>query len=100
MFVQENSNMGVDTYVSIDSPHWGVYLSNWGGDLAALAIDYEAAHQMYHGDSAYDDLYGWLYAVEHTEYFRNQVNGPMNTCAIALSDGTADWTVHWGDLIT
>lgn len=99
MFVQENSSMGVDTYVSIDSPHWGVYLSDWAGDLAALAIDYEAAHQMYHGDRAYDELYDWLYAVEHTDYFKRHVNGPMNTCAIALSDGTQDWKVYWGDLL-
>lgn len=100
MFVQENDRMGVDSYVSIDSPHWGVYLSNWAGDLAALAIDYEAAHQMHHGDPAYKELYGWLYAVESTESFKRTVNRPMNTCAIALSDGSNGyWKVNWGDLL-
>jgi hypothetical protein len=100
MFVQEHSSMGVDTYVSIDAPHWGVYLSDWAGDLAAMAIDYKAAHQMYHGDPAYDELYGWLYAVESTESFKQNVNGPMNTCAIALSDGTQGyWKVDWADFL-
>ncbi len=98
MFVQELSDMGVDTYVSIDSPHWGVQLSNWAGDLAALAIDYPAAHQMHRGDPAYKEHYGWLRRVERSDWFRENVNGPMNTCAVALSDGTGEWKVSWDDL--
>jgi hypothetical protein len=97
MFVQEASDMGVDTYVSIDSPHWGVYLSQWAGDLAALAIDYTAAHQMHHGDPAYKEHYRWLRQVERTPWFRTRVNDPMSTCAIALSDGTGEWEVEWAD---
>jgi len=100
-FAHENSSMGVDTYVSIDSPHWGVYLSNWVGDLAGLAIDYEAAHQMHHGDPAYAEHYGRLRNIESSPYFKNQVNGPMNTCAIALSDGSEGfWEVSWHDQLT
>ncbi len=98
MFVQELSDMGVDTYVSIDSPHWGVELSNWVGDLATLAIDYPAARQMYKGDPAYKEHYGWLRRVERSDWFREQINGPMNTCAVALSDGTDGWRVSWDDL--
>ncbi|KAA1193493.1 hypothetical protein F0M18_06570 [Pseudohalioglobus sediminis] len=98
MFVQEASSLGVDTYVSIDSPHWGVYLSNWAQDLAALAIDYPAAHQMHNGDPAYKEHYGWLRRVERSQWFREQVNGPMNTCAVSLSDGTTAWEVSWEDL--
>jgi len=99
MFVQERSQMGVDTYVSIDSPHWGVYLSDWAQDLAALAIDYPAAHQMHHGDPAYRKHYGWLRRVEGTENFKQNVIGPVNTCAIALSDGSQGyWRVDWRDL--
>jgi hypothetical protein len=98
MFVQERSAMGVDTYVSIDAPHWGVYLSNWAGDLAALAIDYPAAHQMHNGDPAYKEHYGWLRRVERKAWFRKRVNGPMNTCAVTLSDGTEEWKVSWDDL--
>jgi hypothetical protein len=98
MFVQERRGMGVDTYVSIDAPHWGVYLSNWVGDLAALAIDYPAAHQMHNGDPAYKAHYGWLRRVERSAWFRNKVNGPMNTCAVTLSDGREEWKVSWDDL--
>jgi hypothetical protein len=98
LFVQEGSDMGVDTYVSIDAPHWGVYLSNWASDLAGLAIDYPAAQQMHNGDPAYKEHYSWLRKVERSQWFREQVNGPMNTCAIALSDGTQGWKVEWQDL--
>ena len=101
LFVQENSSMGVDSYVSVDSPHWGVYLSDWAVDLATLAIDDFAAHQMHHGDPLYDELYGWLREVETSEDFRQRVNNPMNTCAIALSDATnGSWKVRWSDLLT
>jgi len=98
MFVQEGSDMGVDTYVSIDSPHWGVYLSEWAEDLAALAIDYPAAHQMHNGDPAYKNHYQWLRQIEAAPWFENQVNNPMNTCAIALSDGRDEWEVKWQEL--
>lgn len=99
MFVQEGSGLGVDSYVSIDSPHWGVYLSEWANDLAARAVDYPAAHQMHNGDPAYRDHYGWLRQVESSEWFKAEVNGPMNTCAIALSDGSQGyWEVDWADL--
>ncbi len=100
MFVQENSDMGVDTYASLDSPHWGVYLSAWAGDLATLAIDYEAAHQMHHGDPAYRKHYNWLRKVEATKAFKKNVNRPMNTLAVALSDGSQGyWKVRWDDLL-
>jgi pimeloyl-ACP methyl ester carboxylesterase len=98
MFVQEKDDMGVDTYVSIDSPHRGVFLSNWANDLASLAIDYEAAHQMHYGDPAFKKHYGWLRKVEATRHFKKHVNEPMNTCAIALSDGSQGyWKVSWED---
>jgi PGAP1-like protein len=99
MFVQEGDDMGVDTYVSLDSPHWGVYLSRWAVDLATLAIDFEAAHQMHHGDPAYEEHYGWLREVESTQHFKRNVNEPMNTLAIALSDASKGyWKVSWDDL--
>ena len=99
MFVQERDDMGVDTYVSLDSPHWGVYLSNWAVDLATLAIDFEAAHQMHNGDPKYKKLYGWLRRVESRPYFKKRVIRPMNTLAIALSDGSKGfWKVGWNDL--
>ena len=89
--------MGVDTFVTIDSPHWGVYLSAWVGDLAALAIDFPAARQMYNGDPAYEEHYGWLQRVEARPWFISQVNAPMNTCAITLSDGSRPWDITWTD---
>lgn len=99
MFVQENNDMGVDTYVSLDSPHWGVYLSNWVGDVPAQIIDTKAARQMYNGDPAYKEHYGWLRSVEGTRAFKRKINRPMDTCAITLSDGSQGfWKVSWNDL--
>jgi len=97
MFVQENSNMGVSTYVSIDSPHHGVYLSNWVKDLADVAIDAVAGHQMTHGDPAYNAHYGWLQNVEASSGFMTNIIDPMMTLAIALSNGESQWRVSWGD---
>ncbi len=102
MFVQENDDMGVETYVSVDSPHWGVYLSNWVDDIAPEIIDFPAARQMYNGHEDYEEHYGWLQSVESSLDFKRNVNRPMATCAITLSDGSngywqiniLDETVH------
>lgn len=95
MFVQENSSMGVDTYVSLDSPHHGVYLSDWVKDLADVAIDAVAGHQMLNGDPAYNTHYGWLQNVESSAGFMANIINPMNTLAIALSNGENQWKVSW-----
>lgn len=98
MFVQEGSNMGVDTYVSVDAPHWGVYLSECCNDLAAILFGYYAGHQMLNGDDLYEEHYSWLRSVENHPDFMAQVIEPMNTCAIALSDGEQGyWKVNWED---
>lgn len=99
MFVQENSNLGVDTFVSLDSPHWGVYLSEWVRDLAELTIDFPAARQMHNGDPAFDAHYGWLRSVETNGTFLSEVIDPMATLAIALSDGSSPWDVKWEHVI-
>ncbi len=100
MFVQEYSGMGVDTFVSVDSPHHGVYLSSWVEGLATLMLDqYVAAHQMHHGDALYNEHYGWLQSVENDGYFKPNIIAPMATCAIALSNGESQWQVNWGDEI-
>jgi len=99
MFVQEDSNMGVDTYVAIDAPHWGVYLSRFVEDLIPLAEEYPAALQMTNGHPDYKEHYRWLRRVERNPAFHDAVIAPMNTCAIALSDGTRPWKVDWQDLI-
>jgi len=98
MFVQEYSNLGVDTYVSVDAPHYGVYLSPWVNDLAVLAIDAEAGHQMAHGEPEYKEHYGWLQDVEASPGFIASVIGPIMTQAIALSNGEDQWEVNWADL--
>lgn len=99
MFVQEYRDMGVDTYVSVDSPHWGVSLSEWVEDLATVLLDYKAGHQMHNGDPQYYEHYGWLRAVENDGAFMASVIDPMNTCAIALSNGEDGyWKVTWDDL--
>jgi len=91
--------MGAETFVTVDSPHWGVYLSPWVEDLAELAIDFPAAHQMHHGDPAYDAHYGWLRSVETNGTFLPNVIDPMATLAIALSNGESSWKLYWDDAL-
>lgn len=105
MFVQEYSDMGVDTYVSVDSPHRGVTLSNWvdataTGLLSIYMLQHPAGLQMFNGHPTYYAHYGWLEAVEHDGYFMDNIINPMATCAIALSDGESSWTVSNTDLWT
>ena len=96
MFVQENDAMGVDIFVTIDSPHHGVQLSpylDWATDF----IDSVAGHQMLYGDDAYDEHYDWLRSVERSPAFRELVIDPMHTAAIALSDGESEWRLDFSD---
>ena len=90
--------MGVDTFVTIDSPHHGVQLSpflNWATDF----IDSIAGHQMLYGDAAYFEHYGWLRSVENNTTFKASVINPMHTAAIALSDGESEWHLDFSELI-
>ncbi len=98
MFAQEYSAMGVETYVSVDSPHWGVTLSEWVEDIATLVLDYTAGHQMLEGDPAYEEHYGWLRMVETDDVFMANIIDPMSTCAVALSNGESRWETDWDDL--
>lgn len=98
MFVQEYSDMGVDTFVSVDSPHWGVTLSEWVEDLATVFIDYRAGRQMHSEDPLYDEHYGWLRRIENDGSFMPSIIDPMNTCAIALSNGEREWKAKWDDI--
>jgi pimeloyl-ACP methyl ester carboxylesterase len=98
MFVQEGAAMGVDIFVTIDSPHHGVQLSpflNWATDF----IDTIAGHQMLYGDAAYFEHYDWLRSVENSPAFKERVINPMHTAAIALSDGESEWHLDSGELI-
>ncbi|MEN8141798.1 MAG: hypothetical protein ABFR97_11315 [Thermodesulfobacteriota bacterium] len=104
MFVQEHANMGVDTYVSVDSPHHGVFLSPWVDPTARFGFyviqgDSQAAFQMTHGDWEFFNHYGWLEEVEHSAGFMADVIDPMNTLAIALSDGEGSWGLDWEDAV-
>lgn len=98
LFVQERARMGVDVFVTIDSPHHGVVLSpfvNWVPDFVTSV----AGHQMLYGDDAYEEHYGWLQSVEDEPGFRADVVDPMHTAAIALSDGESDWHLDFGELL-
>ncbi len=98
MFVQENDAMGVDVFVSLDAPHHGVHLSpyiSWAADF----IDTIAGHQMLYGEAAYFEHYNWLRAVESNPKFKARVIDPMQTAAIALSNGESSWHLDLGDLI-
>lgn len=98
MFVQENSSMGAETYVSVDSPHYGVYLSAWIEGLAPFLVDAYAGHQMANGEPEYNELYGWMQSVEASPGFMTNIINPMSTLAIALSNGESEWDVDWDDL--
>lgn len=94
MFVLENENMGVDTYVTLDSPHHGVYLSGYIGSIAELLLNNMAGMQMIKGTSEFNNLYGWLRNSETSLFLQNVIN-PMDTLAIALSNGEGRWSVSW-----
>lgn len=98
MFVQENEAMGVDIFVTIDSPHHGVRLSpflDWATDF----IDSVAGHQMLYGDDNYFLHYDWLRSVESRPEFKKHVIGPIDTAAIALSDGESDWHLDIEEIV-
>jgi len=98
MFVQEDEAMGVDIFVTIDSPHHGVQLSpylNW----ATRFVDSVAGHQMLYGDAAYFEHYDWLRSVENSTEFRQRVINPMQTAAIALSNGESEWHLDSDELL-
>ncbi len=100
MFVQENSNMGVDIFITLDSPHYGVYISGYVSWLSGLLFDFftitPAGQQMYHGSDLYNQHYGWLQSVEKGSWFKANVIGPMTTAAFALSNGEGRWSIGWG----
>lgn len=98
LFVQEASRMGVDIFVTVDSPHRGVLLSPFVGWVPDF-VETVAGHQMLFGDPAYDEHYGWLQSVERDPDFRADVIAPMHTAAIALSDGESEWHLDFGDLL-
>ncbi|MFL0803652.1 MAG: GPI inositol-deacylase [Agarilytica sp.] len=105
MFVQEYSDMGVDAYVSLDSPHQGVTFSNWvdvtvAGTVAFYMLQHPAGLQMFNGHMAYYLHYGWLEATENDGNFMANIIDPMDTCAIALSDGESSWDVSNSELWT
>ncbi|MFL0800821.1 MAG: GPI inositol-deacylase [Agarilytica sp.] len=105
MFVQEYSDMGVDAYVSLDSPHQGVTFSNWvdvtvAGTVAFYMLQHPAGLQMFNGHLSYYLHYGWLEATENDGNFMANIIDPMDTCAIALSDGESSWNVSNSELFT
>ena len=92
LLVQENDRLGIDSFVSIDSPHRGVSLSHWvDQDIVNLLLDYEAARQMAAGTEAYNEHYGWLESVEKQRAFKQQILNPIATCAVTLSDGSGGY---------
>jgi len=97
MFAQNQDAMGVDTFITIDSPHHGVYLSKAVDKLASWVLDYKAGHQMQHGHPEHEHFYNWLTTEESTEVFRSAMD-PVTTAAIALSDGERPWSMSIGQL--
>jgi hypothetical protein len=96
MFVQEYESMGVNIFITVDSPHYGVYLSSSISWLAA-GLNNQAGQQMLHGSSLYNQHYGWLESIEANSWFHQNVIEPMNTGALALSNGESRWKVSWSD---
>lgn len=98
MFAQENSNMGADQFVTVDSPHHGVYLSPWIEGLAAMLVEGLAGFQMAYGQPEFNTFYTWMRGVETTA-FKTANIAPMATFAIALSNGESSWKVTWGNML-
>jgi pimeloyl-ACP methyl ester carboxylesterase len=96
MFAQENSRMGTDTFVSVDAPHHGVYISNSLKDVADFLVNTVAGRQMAEHRSEFAVFYGWLRGLETATFKANNI-APMSTLAIAESDGRNPWQVSWGD---
>ncbi|MBI2422712.1 MAG: hypothetical protein HYV27_07770 [Candidatus Hydrogenedentes bacterium] len=99
MFCQENTNMGTDTFVSLDSPQHGVYLSQWIKGLATLLVDTPAGYQMAEHRPEFGVFYGWMRGIE-TSTWKAASIAPMATLAIALSNGESTWKSTWGDRTT
>ena len=101
LFVQENGTLGVDTFVSVDAPHRGVVLSNWvNQDLLDLVLNYHAARQMTTGQPDFETHYSWLQQAERSRQFKRDILWPINTAAIALSDGSKArgyWSINPAD---
>ncbi len=99
LFAAHNDNLGVDTFITIDSPHKGVMLSTWVNDLAELAINVPAARQMQYGHADYLTHYGWLESIEQSDDYRQRVLAPMSTLAITLSEQKPEgWVLPWSDV--
>ncbi len=100
MFAQEYSAMGVDIFITLDSPHYGVYFSDVISGITDVLVDFflltPAGQQMYYGSDLYNQFFGWLQSVEDAN-FRQNIIGPMLTAAWAMSNGEGTWKVSWWD---
>lgn len=93
MFVQENDDMGIDTYFSVDTPHTGVVFSNWAMQLGIPYAFFtgEGAFQMMPTDPRYilDDV-----AAQEKGYFLNQVIDDVEKIAFtAVNNDDNEWAV-------
>ena len=107
MFAQQNEGMGIDIFATVDGAHKGVVFSNLVDPLVqallnvGLAwpfIDTPAARQLTIGRETYNEFFGWLEGVENEEFMARVIE-PMDTLAVALSNGENPWTVSAWDLI-
>lgn len=96
-FVQELSNLGIDKLITVDTPHKGVYPSfSVGFALGVLQFGSPLAKQI-NGDSIqYNQLFSWLEGAENESFLTATVD-PIDTIAVAFSDGETPWDLLWGD---
>lgn len=96
-FAQEQSNFGVDKLITVDTPHKGLLASSIiTFQLPFLAAGSLAAQQMYNGDNDYNQFFSWLEGEENESFISTTID-PINTIAVAFSNGENPWDLLWGD---
>lgn len=92
MFVLENSNMGVDQLITLDTPHKGLRISLIGelyyNQISMYSISEKQIDPREPESFAF---FSWLEGLE-TEAFISSHIDPIETTSIAYSDGERSWT--------
>lgn len=97
MFVQEASALGVDQLITLDSPHKGAIASDMASlQLGLLLFNSAGAKQLAVGSAEFNQFMPWLEGQE-TESFLTAVVDPIDTVAVAFSNGEQPWRLTLGE---
>lgn len=96
-FAQEQSNFGIDKLITVNTPHKGIVTSfGIASYLSFLSFGSDAALEIQAGRSNFNTLFSWLEG-EETEAFISTTIDPMDTIAVAYSNGEASWDLLWAE---